>query len=357
MPDILMNRLDRYISSAVLSSLAVVLAVVIGLDVLFAMLDQLEDVNERFTMGALLEYLMLTTPKRFYDFIPLSCLVGCLIGLGSLASGSELTVMRAAGISIGRIVLAVLKPIIALGLVTVLLGEYVVPYTETLADSRRAVKVSNGAITSGYGIWHRESDEYIHINAVLPDGSLKGVTRYRFDQDNSLVSSSYAASGRFTEDQWLLNNVRETLFNEDSTQANRYDTQRWDVKLTPQRLSVIIVEPDELPISGLLSYSNYLREQGLETTTYMLAFWSKLFQPLSMIALVLVAISFIFGPLRSVTTGQRVISGVVVGVMFKFAQDLLAPVSTLYSIAPFWAALMPILICALIGGWLLRRAG
>ncbi|WP_261843943.1 LPS export ABC transporter permease LptG [Aliamphritea ceti] len=357
MLDTFMTRLDRYIGASVLASLAVVLAIVIGLDVLFAMLDQLEQVNERYTMASLLEYLLLTTPKRFYDFIPLSCLVGCLIGLGSLASGSELTVMRAAGVSIGRIVLAVLKPIVLLGVFTVALGEYVVPYTEPLAESRRAVKVSDGAITSGYGIWHRESDEFIHINAVLPDGSLKGVTRYRFDKDDSLISSSYAVSGNYANDTWLLNDVRETQFHEDSTEANRYETQNWDVKLTPQRLSVIVVEPDELPISGLLSYSSYLREQGLETTTYMLAFWSKLFQPLSMIALVLIAISFIFGPLRSVTTGQRVISGVVVGVMFKFAQDLLAPISTLYSIAPFWAALMPILLCALVGGWLLRRAG
>ena len=353
----LMTRLDRYIGVSVVASVAIVLAVVIGLDVLFAMLDQLEQVNEQYTMAALGEYLLLTTPKRFYDFIPLSCLVGCLIGLGSLASGSELTVMRAAGVSISRIVLAVLKPIILLGVITVALGEWVVPYTEPLAESRRALKTSQGAITSGYGIWHRENDEYIHINAVLPDGSLKGVTRYRFAEDDKLISSSYAAGGTYVGDVWKLKDVRQTLFHGDSTEALTFTEQDWNVKLTPQRLSVIVVEPDELATSGLLSYSNYLREQGLETTTYMLAFWSKIFQPLSMIALVLVAISFIFGPLRSVTTGQRVISGVVVGVIFKFAQDLLAPASTLYNIEPFWAALFPILLCAAMGGWLLRRAG
>lgn len=120
---------------------------------------------------------------------------------------------------------------------------------------------------------------------------------------------------------------------------------------------MVIVEPEELPITGLYSYSRYLEEQELDNNVYMLAFWRKALQPLTIIGLVLVAVSFIFGPLRSVTTGQRIVSGVVVGMIFKFSQDLLAPTSALYDIAPVWAALGPILICMALGGWLLKRAG
>ena len=353
----MLNRLDRYIGKSVSTSILMVLLVVVGLDFLFAVMDQLADINDRYTMTAVLQYVGLTTPRRIYEFIPLSSLVGCLIGLGALATGSELTVMRAAGVSIWRIVVSVLKPVLLLAVFAMVLGEYVVPYTEPLAESQRANRLSNGAISSGYGVWHREGDEYIHINVVQPDGQIRGVTRYGFNADLSLNYSSFAATGRYQGDHWVLKNVQETRFLEDRTEMISYEQQQWSIKLTPQRLAVVIVEPEELPISGLYSYSNYLQEQELDNNVYMLAFWRKALQPLTIIGLVLVAISFIFGPLRSVTTGQRIVSGVVVGMVFKFSQDLLAPTTALYDISPVWAALLPIMICVLLGSWLLKRAG
>jgi len=353
----MLSQLDRYIGKSVLASIMLVLLVVVGLDFLFAVMDQMGDVTDRYPMSAMLQYIGLTTPRRFYEFIPLSSLVGCLIGLGALASGSELTVMRAAGVSIWRIVMAVLKPVLMLAALAMVLGEYVVPHTEPLAESQRASRLSSGAISSAYGVWHREGEEYIHINVVNPDGQIQGITRYGFNQDRSLKYSSFATSGQYRDDRWLLTNVQETRFLEDRTELISYEQQEWLVKLTPQRLAVVIVEPEELPISGLYSYSRYLEEQELDNNVYMLAFWRKALQPLTIIGLVLVAVSFIFGPLRSVTTGQRIVSGVVVGMIFKFSQDLLAPTSALYDIAPVWAALGPIMVCVLLGAWLLKRAG
>ncbi|MEH6578937.1 MAG: LPS export ABC transporter permease LptG [Amphritea sp.] len=353
----MLNRLDIYIGKQVLGAIFIVLLIVVGLDILFSIIDLLGEVNERFSLMAMLEYQLMITPKRFYEFIPLSSLVGCLIGLGTLATNSELTVMRAAGVSIWRIVGSVLKPVVMLAVIALLIGEFVVPITEPLAESHRAIKNSNGAISSGYGVWHREDNEYVHINAVMPNGVIRGVTRYQFAEDNSLTYSSFASDGIFKDDIWTLNNVKETRFLGESTEVSVVKKQLWDMKLTPQRLAVVIVAPEDLSMTGLWSYTRYLNEQGLDSNRYLLAFWGKLLQPLSILGLVLIAVSFIFGPLRSVTTGQRIIAGIVVGVVFKFIQDLLAPASSLYNIPPEWAALTPIVLCILFGSWLLKRAG
>lgn len=353
----MLNQLDRYIAKQVLGAIGLVLLIVVGLDLLFSIIDLLGEVNERYPLTAMLQYQLMTTPKRFYEFIPLSSLVGCLIGLGALATNSELTVMRAAGVSIWRIVGSVLKPVVMLAVIALLIGEYVVPITEPMAENHRAIKNSDGAISSGYGVWHRENNEYVHINAVMPDGVVRGITRYRFGADKSLEYSSFAVDGYFQDSVWTLRDVKQTLFKGERTEVSQLPNELWNVKLTPQRLAVVIVEPEDLSMTGLWSYTRYLQEQGLDANSYLLAFWGKLLQPLSILALVLIAVSFIFGPLRSVTTGQRIVAGIVVGVVFKFIQDLLAPASSLYNIPPEWAAVLPIALCLLIGSWLLKRAG
>ncbi len=352
-----MRKLDLYIAQHVVGAILVVMLVVVGLDLLFSFVDELDSFNERYDIFEALIYLAMTTPRRIYEFLPLSCLVGCLIGLGMLASHSELTVMRAAGVSTGRIVSAVMKPVLILVLIALVLGEYVVPKTEQVAQSRRAMVQSGGeALKSRFGVWHREGDSFIHINAVQPDGVIFGVTRYQLNGERGLAVASHARRGEFVGNAWQLEEIRETRFLGDHTEVLARDTEVWESGLTPTLLSVIVVEPVDLSISGLKAFAAYLTEQGLSSVDYQLAFWNKLLQPLAILALVLIGISFIFGPLRSVTVGQRLIIGILVGLIFKFAQDLLGPASSVYGFAPWLAVLLPILVCLLLGGWMLHRA-
>lgn len=350
-------KLDRYIGKQVFLSIMVVMLVVVGLDFLFQMIDEMSDLNEGYTLIIALAYAALNVPAAFYEYLPLGCLVGCLLGLGALASGSELTVMRAAGVSVWRLVRMVLKPIIVLAVLALFLGEYIAPYAGALSESIRAQHLNRGTISARTGVWHRESGEYIHINVVTPAGDIQGVTRFGLAPDSSLSYSSYAKTGHYVNGVWVLKDVVETRFIGNRTQTTHYDVQEWSIELNPQRLKVLLVKPKEMSTSELYQYSRYLAEQELDNDRYMQSFWRKVFQPLAIIGLVLVAVSFIFGSLRSVSSGQRIITGVVVGMVFKISQDILAPMSSLYSIDPVWAALVPILICMMLGSWLIKRAG
>jgi len=317
-----MKRLDWYIAQHVLGAIFIILLIIVGLDLVFEFVDEADKLSDTYTLPVVLQYLLLRVPARLYEFIPIGSLIGCLVGLGMLASHSELTVMRAAGVSTGRIVAAVLKPALALAIFSMAMGEYLVPVAEQQAQSQRALAQSGGqALRSSGGVWHREDNVFIHINAVIPDGRIQGVTRFEFDDQGRMLRSSFAESGRFADTSWQLENVRTTQFHEQRTQVATAETESWQTGLTPTLLSVVVVEPVDLSISGLWSFSSYLSEQGLSADSYILAFWGKLLQPLSILALVLIGISFIFGPLRSVTVGQRVIAGVITGLIFKFSQD------------------------------------
>lgn len=353
-----MVKLDRYIGSSVFVAILAVLGIILGLATLFAFIDEMGDASDTYTLLDVLSYVLLTAPRRLYDMLPMAALIGCLIGLGSLASNSELTIMRSAGVSIGRIVWAVMKPMLVLMVAGVLIGEYVAPATESAAQANRSLAQGSGdAQSARHGLWHRQGDEFIHVNSVQPNGVLYGVTRYHFDKERHMLSASFSKRAEFDKDHWQLSDVTTTLFHEKSTEVVTAPVERWEIALSPQLLSTVVMAPESLSISGLWGYIHYLADQGLNNGRYWLAFWVKVLQPLVTAALVLMAISFIFGPLRSVTLGQRVFTGVLVGFTFRIVQDLLGPSSLVFGFSPLFAVLVPASVCALAGVWLLRRAG
>ncbi|MFS0828565.1 LPS export ABC transporter permease LptG [Pseudomonas phoenicis] len=353
-----MGKLDRYIGSSVLLAILAVLGIILGLASLFAFIDEIGDLSDTYSLLDAGMYVLLTAPRRLYDMLPMAALIGCLIGLGSLASSSELTIMRAAGVSIGRIVWAVMKPMLVLMLAGLLIGEYVAPATESKAQADRSLAQGGGeALSSKRGMWHRQGNEFVHINSVQPNGLLIGVTRYQFNEQRQVMTSSFARRATYANEQWTLNDVSTTFFRGDHTEVVKAEQEHWDVSVTPELLNTVVLPAESLSISGLWSYIHYLSDQGLNNSAYWLAFWTKVLQPLVTAALVVMAISFIFGPLRSVTLGQRVFTGVLVGFVFRIAGELLGPSSQVFGFPPLLAVVLPAAICMVAGVWLLRRAG
>ena len=155
-----MVKLDRYIGIHVFLAILTVLGIIVGLALLFAFIDELGDVQGNYGLGDALQYILLTSPRRLYDMLPMAALIGCLIGLGTLASSSELTIMRAAGVSTGRIVLSVMKPMLVLLVAGILIGEYVAPLTEDIAQARRSTaqgRVRRRAASAACGIVRKTS--------------------------------------------------------------------------------------------------------------------------------------------------------------------------------------------------------
>lgn len=353
-----MRKIDGYVMRTVGGAMFLVMVVVLSLDLIFGFIAELEDTRNNYQTLEALWYVALTLPRRIYDYLPLGAFMGCLVGLGSMASSSELTVIRAAGVSLKRIVWSAMKPTLVVVVMGVLIGEYVAPPAERLAQSEKAVALGAGSnVASATGVWHREGDVFIHLNAVQPNGVLHGVSLFRFNDQRELISSSFAKRGIFQGDHWMLETVRTTRIEETGTRLVESQSLRWETGLSPSVLSVLIVKPENLSMSGLFTYASYLEDQDLNASRYWLAFWKKTLMPLGTAVMVLVAISFIFGPLRSVTMGFRVFTGLLVGLLFKYMQDLLGPMSLVYGFNPMLAVLIPIAVNALVGAILMRRAG
>lgn len=352
-----MRLINRYLFQTILSSVLMVLLVICALDLLSKFIDELDSVNDSYTFIEVMVYVGLNIPMSIYSYLPFAALVGGLIGLGGLASTSELISMRAAGVSLLRITISVIKPILILVVLAILLAEYVVPTAEQYAENRRSLKLDGvkSALSSRSGLWSREGDEFMHFNRVQANGQLFGVTRYRFDENNKLLSTSFAESALYVNGAWQEENVVETTINDTGIEKERYLTRPWNIQLSPALLTILVQDADNLSISKLYYYINYLKAQSIDSGQYQLSFWNKILQPLAMISLVLIAVSFIFGPLREVTMGYRIFSGVAIGIIFQLTQKLLGPVSLVYGFSPLIAVLIPIVLCFGLGLFLLSR--
>ena len=351
-----MKLLDSYIGKTVLMAVAMVLLVLVGLDGTFAFLAELKELEKGYQAPQALLFIVMTLPRRIYDFMPVAVLIGCLVGMGTLANTSELTVIRAAGVSIARLVYAAVRPVLWLVVVGLVLGQYVVPKTEQFAQSERARTMAEGKPISGRdGFWYREEGQYIHIQAIQPNGVMYGVSRFVFNEQFDLVQSDFSQRAIYQGDHWVLEQVKQTRMLGESTESEKFQTLRWDTTVTPEVLSVVALKPDYLSITGLYEYATYLSRQALESKAYYFSFWKKVFQPVTTIVMVFIAISFVFGPLRSVTMGQRITAGVLVGLAFHYAQQLLGHASLIYNIPPLLGALLPMVVCLVAGVWLLRR--
>lgn len=351
-----MKLLKGYFWRAVLIPTLAILAIIVGLDCLFGFIYELEGLRADYQALQALQFILTTTPRRIYEYMPMAILLGTLIGLGLLANSGELSVIRAAGVSTLRVSWLVMRPVLLLIALSIPIGEYLTPYTEQVAQSNRALQEGGGeASRSKYGFWHREGDEFLHINAVEPNGVLHGLARYRFNEGQKLVETQYVARALYQGDYWALEGIQGTRLFDDHTETYREDRGVWHTKLTPQLLSLVVLKPDNLALAKLLEYAAYLKRQGLETADYMLSFWQKLFMPVATIGMVLIAISFVFGPLREVTMGLRLTAGIVAGLVFHYGQQFFGQLSLVFHTEPLVAASLPPALCLILGVWLLQR--
>ncbi|OCA52585.1 LPS export ABC transporter permease LptG [Photorhabdus namnaonensis] len=352
--------LDRYIGRTILQTILMTLFMLVSLSGIIKFVDQLRKVGqgEYTTISAGL-YALLSVPKDIQIFFPMAALLGALLGLGTLATRSELVVMQAAGFTRMQIAGSVMKTAIPLVILTMVIGEWVAPQGEQMARNYRAQKMLGGSLVSTTkGMWAKDGDDFIYIQRIVSDTEIKGVNIYHFSDDKKLLSVKYAASAVYDEDSdlWKLSQVEESdLTDSKKITGSQRISADWKILLTPEQLNVVALEPEALSISGLYQYIKYLKQSGQESGRYQLNMWKKIFAPLSVAVMMLMALSFIFGPLRTVPMGVRIVTGITFGFLFYVLNEVFGPLSLVYNMPAVLAALLPSLSFLIVSIYLLLK--
>lgn len=352
--------LDRYIGRTIFNTIMMTLFMLVSLSGIIKFVDQLKKSRPGQLRRARCRAVYhLSVPKDVQIFFPMAALLGALLGLGMLAQRSELVVMQASGFTRLQVALAVMKTAIPLVLLTMAIGEWVAPQGEQMARNYRAQQMYGGSLLSTQqGLWAKDGHNFVYIERVKGNDELGGVSIYAFNDQRRLQTVRYAASAKFDNDNkvWRLSQVDESdLTDPKQITGSQMVSGTWKTKLTPDKLGVVALDPDALSISGLHNYVTYLKSSGQDPGRYQLNMWSKIFQPLSVAVMMLMALSFIFGPLRSVAMGVRVVTGISFGFIFYVLDQIFGPLTLVYGIPPIIGALLPSASFFLISLWLMMR--
>lgn len=355
-----MRIINNYIGRTIIGTTAIIFIALISMDFFIQLMNEVGEIGHgNYGMAQALLYVLLVLPRDIYQLFPMVGLIGCLMGLGILAGNSELVVMRAAGVSLWQITRAVLMAIILMVFFVTILGEAISPQAIFYAESLKASERSGGqAMATKQGIWLRDGSDFVHIKAVEMADQLIGVTRYQFNQQHRLTNITYADKAVYQHKIWQLQNISASIINPDNTvSVQKQDAAQWKMHLNPDVLKVAQIDADEMSINKLYELIQYRKQNGLRYNTVSLSFWQRIFQPLATCVMMLLAIPFIFGPLRSATMGLRLVAGIIVGFSFYILNQLFGPISIVYMFPPILAAIVPMLLFAGVGVWFMRRMG
>ena len=355
----MMNTLDRYIGKSILGSIFATLLTLVGLSAIIKFVEQFRRVGKgTYDIWQAVAFTGLTIPKDIETFFPMAALLGALMALGNLASRSELVVMQAAGFSRFKIGMAVMKTALPLVLLTMVIGEWGIPQTEQFARDMRARALSGGSMLSmKNGVWAKDGNNFVFVRRVTDDAKLNDIYIYTFDQHRNLTELKHANQASYSEDEskWTLRQVNHSMISKDEITTSNRLSEKWETNLTPDKLGAVSLRPTSLSISGLYNYISFLRETGQDVSRFELTFWRKIFQPVSVGVMMLLALSFIFGSLRSVTAGARIVTGICFGFLFYVVNEIFGQMSVVYNMPAVFGALMPSLLFIVMIWWLLSR--
>ena len=351
------NKIDYHIGRNTLQGVFLVLAGLLFLFGFLELLSQLNDVGKgQFRLADAFVYVALTLPRQAVILMPISALLGCTVSLGMMADHNELTAMQAAGISVRRIGLSVATASILLMLISVFVAEFIAPPLDQHARLRRSqARYGKTVLVSKSGFWMRQERFFIHVAGSFSEKQAADIELYELDPEGQISRFLHARTATLQDDRtWLLEDVSQQRIEGGVIQTQALENYRLNHFLTPSQMQIFKLPPDSLSISDLWAYIRSLKARNLNAENYDLALWQKITQPVTTASMVLLALTFIFGPVRMRSAGKRIATGMIVGILFYLLNQVFGHMGLLFNIPPLLTTLMPV---GLILLYALRQLG
>ncbi len=342
-----MTTFFRYLAKEIFVATALLLIALLALFALFDLIRELGDLGKGgYNLTTLLIYVTLAQPMHVVVIFPIAALLGTLLAVSRLSAQSELTVMRASGLSLKK--LAIFASVIGLvfSTLTFVFGEFVAPAAEEAAKRLR-LSATSAVVAREFrsGFWVKDDLSFVNIQTVTPDTELLNMRIYEFDRAYQLTSISIVKSAKYeSNNHWTLKDVEKTSFDGTRVRINNLPVANWNSAMTPDLLSVLRVKPDEMSISNLSAYIDHLRDNKQSSIRYELAYWTKVLQPVAVVIMMLLAIPFAIQSNRSGGVGARLMLGIMVGLASYIFNQMASLLTTLNDWPPLLSAATPLAV-------------
>jgi lipopolysaccharide export system permease protein len=355
------RTLERYLARQIYAATGFVLLGFLGLFAFFDLIRELADLGKvDYHLRQVFTFVLLSMPTHAYELFPVVVLIGTLYVLAHLASNSEYTVMRASGLSPRRAGVTLAKIGLAFVVLTLLIGEWIAPWSE-----EQAQKVKLRAMSSAIGqdlqsgLWFKDEGSFINVREARQTNQLVGVRIYDFDADYRLQKITLAQRADYASGGvWQLHDVATTRFTSEGPRTERQPLMEWHSRVNPDMLDALIVRPERMSAWALHKYTEHLAGNRQKTERYEIALWKKIFYPLAALVMMALALPFAYMQARAGMVGVKVFLGIMLGIFFHMLNSLFAHIGLLHNWPPLSAAVVPsaaFLAAAVLMMWWVER--
>ena len=351
-----MNLIDRYIARNFLHGTAIVLLVLLPLFGFLTLSEELENAGKgAFTSFDALVVVVYSMPELVLELLPVTALMGVLIGLGAMANQRELLMVKAFGYSPWRTARPVAMVAAVFIAIVLVLQFFAVPKLELAAAQMRAKAAAQPTqvMNDTDVVWTRIDNRFIRIGEVATQGFLRDVEVVDLDDNGRIQIVTQARQiDILSDDQWLLRDVVITDLRPGGASEENIEQATWPSLLSSQQTSTLLTPFESMSPLAIHRQIRLLERNELDTHRYRVKFWQQISVPIGLLAMSLLGIPFLTGSVRAVSAGQRAAIGSVVGILFYLTEQMMGHLALLYELSPIFTTMAPdvtLLIVALFG--------
>jgi lipopolysaccharide export system permease protein len=346
---------DRYIRKTLLNFTFVVLVIWLGVYSFFNYLQEMQNIGEvDYTSLEALKYIAFQIPEVAYKHSSPIILLGCILGMGHLATTSQLIVMQASGSSIIKLTTLTVKTALLFILLFIIIGESIAPIISHEGKKNRAEALGQSySSNSQQGFWVRDGDNFINVKKNFDGKLYSGITIIELNSLNKINLVVSAQNAIFDEQVMKMENSK--IFSIDNLndvdiisikERNSYDKS---VSFDKGLIDSLKKDPEELTTFSIINQIQFLSNNKLRSGVFQVELYKRFIRPVNLVAMILLAMLFIFGSTRDASLGRKIFIGVAISLSFEMLSRIGGAMSLSYNFNPFMSTVLPTIIVMLIG--------
>lgn len=300
-----------------------------------------------------------SVPDGLIDLLPVITVLATAAVMSGFQARSELTVMRASGMSIWRLTSLALIPGFGIALLGLSALQWATPMVQQGPEKLIGASLGDSGLWHPWhGLWVRQDKEFLNVQSLHLGRIPTGINMYEFADEGGMVRHVRADQALVQPDgMWRLIDVEVREFDQRGEDYfSRHEDMQWEAFLSARQLELLLSPPASLALTDLWQYVEGLKQRDQEVAEFEMVLWRRLALPLACIGMVLAAMATSAVPLKSRAVSVRLVGALILGLGFQMVAELVSYAGLVMGWPVIPVALGPPLILAMLAWWLLSKA-
>ncbi len=345
---------ERYIRKTLLSFTFLVLVIWLGIYSFFNFLSEMSSIGQlNYKTLEAFRYIALQIPEVAYKHASPIILLGCVLGMGHLATTNQLLVLRVSGMSIFKLTVLTIKTALIFVIAVIAVGEIFAPIASDEAEKGRSIALGHSiASQSQEGFWIRDGENFINVQKNIDGKLFSGVTIIGVNSSNKISTVLTSEKATFDGKSIDMKNTEIYSINTskeiDEISLKERNSYNKTVSFDQDLIDSLKKEPEELTTWNIIKQIQFLSDNKLRSGVFEVELYKRLIKPITLVAMILLAMLFIFGSTRDITLGRKIFFGIALGLSFELLSRISGAMALSFDINPVMSTFLPTIVVMVI---------